>query len=158
MKGKKAEEAKGCRGDETPDLGSVDRVEIKILNRGAEKRFPAEGLIQLSFQVAGVESGEVDKVEVETRLGAGGDDQKRNQGQGEGAVPKQTGDDQDQKEVKTMEEFLVVGVLHLPHPPQLLHPSLNFEFAFCHNPKTGGTSPLGQPCGFSAQPFWESLF
>jgi hypothetical protein len=52
----------------------------------------------------------------------------------------------------------VVGVLHLPHAAKLLHPSLNPEFLLSHNSDSAGFVPFGQPCGFSAQPFWESLF
>jgi hypothetical protein len=57
-----------------------------------------------------------------------------------------------------VEELLMVGVLHLPHAAKLLHPSLNPDFLFSHNSDSAGFVPFGQPCGFSAQPFWESLF
>jgi hypothetical protein len=52
----------------------------------------------------------------------------------------------------------VIGVLHLPHPAELLHPRLNPEILFGHELHFGHFALAGQPCGFSAQPFWESLF
>ena len=95
----------------------------------------------------GVEPREIDEVEVETGLGAGGDDQERDEGERERAVPEQAGDDQYQEEIKAVKELLMVGVLHFPHPAELLHPGLNFEFFLSHNPDSAAFKPVGQPCG-----------
>ena len=106
----------------------------------------------------GVEPGEVHEVKIETGLGAGGDDQEGDQSQRKGAVPEQAGNNQHEKKVEAVKELFMVGVLHLPHAAKLLHPGLNFEFLLSHNPDPAGFVPSGQPCGFSAQTFWESLF
>jgi hypothetical protein len=48
-----------------------------------------------------------------------------------------------------VEEFLVVGVLHLTHPAELFHPSLNFQILFSH----GEIMPvLGPPDNLATSP------
>ncbi|NBS88147.1 MAG: hypothetical protein EBS60_08755, partial [Verrucomicrobia bacterium] len=52
--------------------------------------------------------------------------------EGHGAVPKKAADHENEKEVETVEELFVVGVLHLAHPPQLLHPKFDLLSRFFH--------------------------
>ena len=139
MQGEEAEEAKRGRGNKTADLGSIDRVEVEILDfRPDESAFP-QGLVQSTLDKASVDAGEVDKVKIETGLGSGGDDEQGNKGQRHRTVPKKASDHQHEKEVKTVEELLVVGVLHLTHSLELFGPKGNQEAAF------QGRSILGQP-------------
>ena len=123
VQSEKTKEAQRSGRNEPTDLGGSDRIEIQILDFRADKRVFAEGAVQLFFQMAAVETGEIDKVQVEAGLGTCGDDQERNQGQRERAVPKQAGDHQHQKEIKTVEELPVVCVLHFPHPAELITPN-----------------------------------
>ena len=80
-----------------------------------------------------MDTGEVDKVEIETGLGSCSDDEQGNKGEGHGAVPKKAADHENEKEVETVEKLFVVGVLHLAHPPQLLHPEIDLLSRFFHH-------------------------
>jgi hypothetical protein len=66
-----------------------------------------------------MEAGKVDKVEIKTGLGSSGDDEEWDKGQRHRAVPKKAADHQQEEEVKTVEELLVVRVLHLSHAMKL---------------------------------------
>jgi len=132
MEGEEAEEAEGHRGDKTADLGCIDGVEVEILDFGSNQGVLAQGLIEVGFDVAGVEPGKVDEVEVKTRLGSGSDDEEGNNSQGDRAIPKKATDHQHEKEVEAMEELLVIRVLHFAHSPKLLHPKRDLLFCFCH--------------------------
>ena len=81
-----------------------------------------------------MDAGEVDKVEIKTGLGSSGDDEQGNKGQGHGAVPKKADNHENEKKVETMEELLVVGVLHLAHPAELIHPKENLLVGLWHSP------------------------
>ena len=125
MESEEAEKAERCRGDKTADLWGIDRVEIEILDfRPDERAFP-QGLVQTTLYKASVDAGEVDKVEIETGLGSCSDDEQGNKGQRHRAVPKKAADHENEKEVETVEELFVVGVLHLAHPAKLIHPKGN---------------------------------
>ena len=80
-----------------------------------------------------MDAGKVDKVEIKTGLGSGGDDEQRNKGQRHRAVPKKAGDHQYEEKVKAVEELLVVGVLHLAHPTELIHPKGNLLVGLWHS-------------------------
>jgi hypothetical protein len=80
-----------------------------------------------------MDAGEVDKVEIKTGLGSSGDDEQGNKGQGHGAVPKKAANHENEKEVKAVEELFVVRVLHLAHPPKLLHPEIDLLSRFFHH-------------------------
>jgi hypothetical protein len=80
-----------------------------------------------------VDAGEVDKVEIKTGLGSSGDDEEWDKGQGHGAVPKKAANHENEKEVQTVEELFVVGVLHLSHPPKLFHPEIDLLSRFFHH-------------------------
>ena len=45
VEGKKAEEAEGGGGNKAANLGGIDRVEIKVLDLGSDKRASAQGLV-----------------------------------------------------------------------------------------------------------------
>jgi len=79
-----------------------------------------------------VDAGKVDKVEVETGLGSGGDDEEWNESQRDRVIPKKGTDHQNEKEVEAVEELLVIRVLHFAHSPKLLHPKRDLLFCFCH--------------------------
>ena len=132
MEGEEAEEAQGGRGNKAADLGGIDRVEIEIFNIRANQSVLPKGLVQARFQMAGVEAGKVYKMKVEAGLGSSGDDEKWNEGQRDRAIPKKATDHEYEEEVETVEELLVVGVLHLPHPSELLHPKSDLFFCFRH--------------------------
>ena len=139
MEGEEAEKSKRRRGDETADLWGIDGIEIEILNfRPDESAFP-QGLVQTTFYKTGVDAGEIHKVKIKAGLGSCGDDEEWNESQRDGAIPKKASDHQHEKEVKTVEELLVVGVLHLTHSLELFGPKGNQEAAF------QGRSILGQP-------------
>jgi len=80
-----------------------------------------------------VDAGEVDKVEIKTGLGSGGDDEEWDKSQRDWAIPKKAADHENEKEIETVEELLVVGVLHLAHPPKLLHPEIDLLSRFFHH-------------------------
>ncbi len=80
-----------------------------------------------------MDTSEVDKVEIKAGLGSCGDDEQGNKGQRHRAVPKKAADHQHKKEVETVEELFVVGVLHLAHPPQLFHPEIDLLSRFFHH-------------------------
>jgi len=122
MEGEKAEEAEGCHGHKTTDLGCIDGVEVEILDFGSNQGFLAQGLIEVGFDVAGVEPGKVDEVEVKARLGSGSDDEEGNKSEGDRAIPKKATDHHSEKEVEAMEELLMVSILHFAHSPKLFHP------------------------------------
>ena len=69
-----------------------------------------------------MDSGKVDKVKIEAGLGASGDDEEWDKGQRDWAIPKEAANDQNEKEVETVEELFVVGVLHLTHSAKLFGP------------------------------------
>jgi hypothetical protein len=75
-----------------------------------------------------MDTGEVDKVKIETGLASSGDDKEWNEGQRHRAVPNQATDRQSEKEVEAMEELFVVDVLHLAHPTELIYPKDNLLF------------------------------
>ena len=134
MEGEEAEEAKRGRGNKTADLWGIDGIEVEILNfRPDESAFP-QGLVQTTFYKASVDAGEVDKVEIETGLGSCGDDEHGNKGQRHRAVPKKAANHENEKEVETVEELFVVGVLHLAHPAELIHPKENLLVGLWHSP------------------------
>ena len=141
MESEEAKEAERRRGDKTADLGGVDRVEIKILDfRPDESAFP-QGLVQTTLDKASVDAGEVDKVEIETGLSSCGDDEEWDKSQRDWAIPEKTADHENKKEVQTMEELFVVGVLHLAHSTKLIHPKGNLLVGLWH----GSFMPSAQP-------------
>ena len=133
MQGEEAEEAQRRRGDKTAELGGVDGVEIEILDFGSDQRALAQGLVQTTLYKASVDAGEVDKVEIETGLGSCGDDEQGNKGQRHRAVPKKAANHENEKEVETVEELFVVGVLHLAHPAKLIHPKGDLLVGLWHS-------------------------
>jgi hypothetical protein len=80
-----------------------------------------------------MDTGKVDKVEIKTGLGSSGDNEQGNKGEGNGAVPKKAADHENEKEVETVEELFVVGVLHLAHASKLLHPEIDLLSRFFHH-------------------------
>ena len=66
-----------------------------------------------------MDTAKVDKVEIEAGLGSGGDDEQGNKGQRDRAIPKKAADHQHEEEVESVEELLVVGVLHFSHAMEL---------------------------------------
>ena len=64
----------------------------------------------------------VDKVEIETGLGSGGDHEDWDKSQRNCAIPEKATYHENEKEIETVEELFVVGVLHLAHPTKLIHP------------------------------------
>jgi len=80
-----------------------------------------------------VDAGEVDKVEIEAGLGSSGDDEEGNKGQRHGAVPKKAANYENEKEVETVEELFVVGVLHFAHPTKLIHPKGDLLVGLWHS-------------------------
>jgi hypothetical protein len=79
-----------------------------------------------------MDTGKVDKVEVEAGLGSGGDDEEWNECQRDRAIPKKADDHQQEEEVEAVEELLVVGVLHLSHSSKLFHPKSDLFFCLRH--------------------------
>ena len=133
MEGEEAEKAQRFRRYKTADLWSIDGIEVEILNfRPDESAFP-QGLVQTTLYKASVDAGEVDKVEIEAGLGSSGDDEERNKGQRHGAVPKKAANYENEKEVETVEELFVVGVLHLAHPTELIHPKGDLLVGLWHS-------------------------
>ena len=80
MQGEEAEEAERRRGDKTADLWGVDGIEVEIFDFGSDERAFPQGLVQTTLYKASVDTGEVDKVEIEAGLGSGGDDEQGNKG------------------------------------------------------------------------------
>ena len=134
MEGEEAEKAERRRGDKTADFGRVHRVEVEILDFGPDESAFPQGLVQTTFDKASVDAGEVDKVQVEAGLGSSGDDEQWHKGQRDRAVPKQTANHENKKEIETVEELFVVGVLHLAHPAELIHPKENLLVGLWHSP------------------------
>ena len=134
VESEEAEEAEGSGRNKTADLRGINRVEIEILNfRPDESAFP-QGLVQTTLNKASVDASEVDKVEIETGLRSGGDDEEWDKSQRDWAIPEKTADHENEKEVQTMEELLVVGVLHLAHSTELIHPKENLLVGLWHSP------------------------
>ena len=133
VKSEEAEKAERGRRNKTADLGGVDRVEIKILDFGPDERAFPQGLVQTTLDKASMDTSEVDKVEIEAGLGSCSDDEEWNKGQGDRAVPKKAANHENEKEVETVKELFVVGVLHLAHPPKLLHPEIDLLSRFFHH-------------------------
>ena len=97
VESEEAKEAERGRRNKTADLGSIDRVEVKILDfRPDERAFP-QGLVKTTFYKASVDAGEVDKVEIETGLGSSGDDEQGNKGQRHRTVPKKAANHENKK-------------------------------------------------------------
>ena len=132
MEGEEAEETERRCGDKATDLGCIDGVEVEIFDYGSNQGVLAQGLIEVGFDVAGVEPGKVDEVEVKTRLGSGSDDEEGNKSQGDRAIPKKATDHQHEKEVEAMEELLVIRVLHFAHSAELVHPDLDLRRGYLH--------------------------
>jgi hypothetical protein len=80
-----------------------------------------------------MDASKVDKVEVETGLGSCSDDKEWDQGQRHRAVPKKADNHENEKKVETMEELFVVGVLHLSHPTELIHPKGDLFVGLWHS-------------------------
>jgi hypothetical protein len=81
-----------------------------------------------------VDASEVDKVEIETGLGPGGDNEQGNKGKRHRTVPKKAANHENEKKVETVEELFVVGVLHLAHSTELIHPEENLLVGLWHSP------------------------
>ena len=141
MKSEEAKEAERGRRNKTADLGGIDRVEIKILDFGPDERAFPQGLVQTTLDKAGMDASEVDKVEIETGLGSSGYDEQGNKGQRHRAVPKKAANHENEKEVETVEELFVVGVLHLAHPTKLIHPKGNLLVGLWHSSFMPSTQP-----------------
>ena len=133
MEGEEAEKSERRRGDKATNLWSIDGIEVEILNFGSDERAFPQGLVQTTLYKASVDAGEVDKVEIETGLGSCGDDEQGNKGQRHRAVPKKADNHENEKKVETMEELFVVGVLHLSHPTELIHPEIDLLSRFFHH-------------------------
>ena len=88
-----------------------------------------------------MDAGEVDKVEIETGLGSCSDDEQGNKGQRHRAVPNQAANHENEKEVEAVEELFMVGVLHLAHPTELIHPKGDLLVGLWH----GSFMPSAQP-------------
>jgi len=88
-----------------------------------------------------VDAGEVDKVEIKTGLGSSGDNEQGNKGEGHGAVPKKAADHENEKEVETLEELFVVGVLHLAHALKLFSPKGDLLVGLWHSPFMPSAQP-----------------
>ena len=86
-------------------------------------------------------TGEVDKVEIEAGLGSSCDHEHGNKGQGDRAVPKKAAYHENEKEVETVEELFMVGVLHLAHPTKLIHPKGNLVVGLWHSSFMPSTQP-----------------
>ena len=84
---------------------------------------------------------------------AGGDDQDGDEGEGNGTIPEQTGDHQNQEEIKAVKKLLMVGVLHLPHPAELFRKKRNRRILkkSRHPLKFGRILEIGQ------LPYWPKL-
>ena len=134
MEGEEAEKSEGRRGDKTADLWGIDGIEVKVFDFRPNESTFSQGHVQTTLYKASVNASEVDKVEIKTGLGSSGDDEQGNKGQRHRAVPNQTADHENKKEVKTMEELLVVSVLHLAHPTELIHPKGNLLVGLWHSP------------------------
>ena len=86
-------------------------------------------------------TGEVDKVEIEAGLGSSGDDEEWDKSQRDWAIPNKAADHENEKEVETVEELFVVGVLHLAHPAKLIHPKGNLLLGLWHSSFMPSTQP-----------------
>jgi len=132
VEGEEAEKAERCGGHKPADLGGIHRVEIEILDFGTDQGALAQGFVEALFHGAGVDAGKIDEMKIKAGLGSGSDDKEGSQRQGKGAVPKKTTDDQQEKEVESVKEFPVVGVLHFPHPAELFHPDIDLRGGCLH--------------------------
>jgi len=132
MEGEKAKEPKRGGRNKAADLGGIDWIEVDILDLRSNQGGFANHLIQATFHKAGMDTGEVDKVEIEAGLGSGGDHQDWNKSQRDRAIPKKAADHQQEEEVETVEELLVVRVLHLSHSSKLFHPKSDLFFCLRH--------------------------
>ena len=153
VQGEEAEKAQRGGRDEPTNLGGINRVEVSILDLRSNPSTLAESLIQPSFQMTGVKAGKIHKVQVKAGLRAGGNDQKRDESQGQGAVPEQAADHQNQEEIKAVKKLLMVGVLHLPHPAELFRKKRNRRILkkSRHPLKFGRILEIGQ------LPYWPKL-
>jgi hypothetical protein len=71
-------------------------------------------------------------MKVEAGLGSSGDNEQGNEGQRYRAIPEKAAYHENEKEVETVEELFVVGVLHLAHPAKLIHPKGNLMVGLWH--------------------------
>ena len=81
-----------------------------------------------------MDAGEIHKVKIKAGLGSCSDDKEWDEGQRHGAVPKKADNHENEKKVETVEELFVVGVLHLAHPAELIHPKENLLVGLWHSP------------------------
>ena len=86
-------------------------------------------------------TGEIYKMKVEAGLGSCSDDEQGNKGQRHRTVPKKADNHENEKKVETMEELFVVGVLHLSHPTELIHPKGNLLVGLWHSSFMPSTQP-----------------
>ena len=80
-----------------------------------------------------MDAGKVDKVEIEAGLGSSGDDEERDKCQRNWAIPEKAAYHENEKEVETVEELFVVGVLHFAHPTKLIHPKGDLLVGLWHS-------------------------
>jgi hypothetical protein len=132
MEGEEAEEAERRRGDKTADFWGIDRVEIEILNFGSNQACFTQNFIQATFDKTRMNTRKVDKVEIEAGLGSGCDHEEWDNSQRDWAIPEKAAYHENEKEVETVEELFVVGVLHLAHPAKLIHPKVNLVVGLWH--------------------------
>jgi len=133
MEGEEAEEAERRRGDKTADLRGIDRVEIEILNFGSNQACFTQNFIQATFDKTRMNTREVDEVKIETGLGSGCDHEDWDKSQRNWAIPEKAAYHENEKEVETVEELFVVGVLHLAHPTELIHPKGDLLVGLWHS-------------------------
>ena len=80
-----------------------------------------------------MDAGEVDEVEIEAGLGSGCDHEEWDKSQRDWAIPEKAAYYENEKEVETVEELSVVGVLHLAHPTKLIHPKGDLLVGLWHS-------------------------
>ena len=88
-----------------------------------------------------MDAGKVDKVEIEAGLGSGGDHEDWDKSQRHRAVPNQAANHENEKEVEAVEELFMVGVLHLAHPTELIHPKGDLLLGLWHSSFMPSTQP-----------------
>ena len=125
MEGEEAKKAERRRRGKAADLWGVDRIEVKVFDFGSYQGRFAQNFIQATFDKTSVNTGEIYKMKVEAGLGSSCDDEEWDKSQRDWAIPKKATNHQHEKEVEAVEKLFMVGVLHLSHPPKLLHPELD---------------------------------
>ena len=88
-----------------------------------------------------MDASEVDKVKIETGLRSGGDDEEWDKSQSDRAIPEKAADHENEKEVETLEELFVVGVLHLAHALKLFSPKETLLVGLWHSPFMPSAQP-----------------